>query len=155
MPYGFGVYLSNITRAQLEKSFPPEAINELFPASQVICKDELSEFMTKEQISARLESLLRHNYAHHTTPQQLDRIRWHLYPDVRINASVTQVDLNNFTFHTPDVVCMMDRNQNNSPEAWVQDTVLFMAWQDPVKRSFCTTIVLSLPTILKTPSRSR
>lgn len=49
MPYGFGVYLSNITRAQLEKSFPPEAINELFPASQVICKDELSEFMTKEK----------------------------------------------------------------------------------------------------------
>ncbi|MFX4315792.1 AAA family ATPase, partial [Enterobacter sp. 63] len=70
-----------------------------------------SEFMTREQISLRLESLLKHNFAHHTTPQQLDRIRWHLYPDVRIAKAVTQVDVDSFTFHTPDVVCMMDRNQ--------------------------------------------
>ncbi|MEG6133259.1 3'-5' exonuclease [Enterobacter kobei] len=111
MPYGYGVYLSNITRAQLEKSFTPEALEEIFPASQVICKNELSEFMTREQITARLESLLRHNFTHHTSSQQLDRIRWHLYPDVRINPSVTRVDLDNFTFHTPDVVCMMDRQQ--------------------------------------------
>ena len=66
----------------------------------MICKDELTEFMTREQISARLESLLRYRFVHHATPQQLDRIRWHLYPDVRINASVTRVDLDNFTFHT-------------------------------------------------------
>ncbi|MEG5825328.1 3'-5' exonuclease [Enterobacter hormaechei] len=111
MPYGYGVYLSNITRAQLEKSFTPEELNEILPASQVICKDELNEFMTREQISGRLESLLKHHFVHNTTPQQLDRIRWHLYPDVRINPSVTRVDLDNFTFHTPDVVCMMDRNQ--------------------------------------------
>ncbi|MGX5027593.1 3'-5' exonuclease [Enterobacter asburiae] len=111
MPYGYGVYLSNITRAQLEKSFTPEALEEILPTSQVICKDELTEFMTREQISARLESLLKHRFVHHTTPQQFDRIRWHLYPDVRINPSVTRVDLDNFTFHTPDVVCMMDRYQ--------------------------------------------
>lgn len=111
MPYGYGVYLSNITRAQLEKSFTPEELNEILPASQVICKDELNEFMTREQISGRLESLLKHHFVHNTTPQQLDRIRWHLYPDVRINPSVTRVGLDNFTFHTPDVVCMMDRNQ--------------------------------------------
>jgi superfamily I DNA and RNA helicase len=111
MPYGYGVYLSNITRAQLEKSFTPEELNEILPASQVICKDELNEFMTREQISDRLESLLKHRFVHHATPQQFDRIRWHLYPDVRINPSVTRVDLDNFTFHTPDVVCMMDRYQ--------------------------------------------
>jgi hypothetical protein len=96
MPYGYGVYLSNITRAQLEKSFIPEELNEILPASQVICKDELNEFMTREQISGRLESLLKHRFVHHTTPQQFDRIRWHLYPDVRINPSVTRVDLDNF-----------------------------------------------------------
>lgn len=111
MPYGYGVYLSNITRAQLEKSFLPEELNEILPASQVICKDELTEFMTRVQISARLESLLKHRFVHHTTPQQLDRIRWHLYPDARINSSVTRVELDNFTLHTPDIVCMMDTKQ--------------------------------------------
>ncbi|WP_431647003.1 3'-5' exonuclease [Enterobacter hormaechei] len=111
MPYGYGVYLSNITRAQLEKSFLPEELNEILPASQVICKDELTEFMTRDQISARLESLLKHRFVHHTTPQQLDRIRWHLYPDARINSSVTRVELDNFTLHTPDIVCMMDTKQ--------------------------------------------
>ncbi|MCU6160098.1 AAA family ATPase [Enterobacter bugandensis] len=111
MPYGYGVYLSNITRAQLEKSFKPEELNEILPTSQVICKDELTEFMTRDQISARLESLLRHRFVHQTTPQQLDRIRWHLYPDARINASVTRVELDNFTLHTPDIVCMMDTKQ--------------------------------------------
>ncbi|EHN8888938.1 NERD domain-containing protein [Enterobacter hormaechei] len=111
MPYGYGVYLSNITRAQLEKSFLPEKLNEILPASQVICKDELTEFMTRDQISARLESLLKHRFVHHTTSQQLDRIRWHLYPDARINSSVTRVELDNFTLHTPDIVCMMDTKQ--------------------------------------------
>ncbi|HHE8223157.1 TPA: 3'-5' exonuclease [Enterobacter hormaechei] len=111
MPYGYGVYLSNITRAQLEKSFLPEELNEILPASQVICKDELTEFMTRDQISAWLESLLKHRFVHHTTPQQLDRIRWHLYPDARINSSVTRVELDNFTLHTPDIVCMMDTKQ--------------------------------------------
>lgn len=111
MPYGYGVYLSNITRAQLEKSFLPEELNEILPASQVICKDELTEFMTRDQISARLESLLKHRFVHHTTSQQLDRIRWHLYPDARINSSVTRVELDNFTLHTPDIVCMMDTKQ--------------------------------------------
>lgn len=111
MPYGYGVYLSNITRAQLEKSFTPKELNEILPTSQVICKDELTEFMTREQISARLESLLRHRFVHHTTPQQLDRIRWHLYPDARINSSVTRVELDNFTLYTPDIVCMMDTTQ--------------------------------------------
>lgn len=111
LPYGFGAYLSNITRAQLEKHFSPDELNEILPADQVICKDELNEFMTKAEISSRLGTLLKHRFAHHATPQQLDRIRWHLYPDVRINKSITDVELHHFTLHTPDIISIMDRNQ--------------------------------------------
>lgn len=111
MPYGYGVYLSNITRAQLEKNFPADEINEILPPGQVICKDELNEFMTREQVSLRLESLLKHSFVHHATPQQLDRIRWHLYPDTRINQTVTDVEINSFTLHIPDIISIMDRNQ--------------------------------------------
>jgi len=111
MPYGYGVYLSNITRPQLEKHFNALELQEILPADLIICKDELNEFMTREQISARLISLLKHNFPHHTTPQQLDRIRWHLYPDTRINPSVTHVELHSFTLHAPDIVCIMDTNQ--------------------------------------------
>ena len=38
MPYGFGVYLSNITRAQLEKSFPPEAIMNYSQPARLFAK---------------------------------------------------------------------------------------------------------------------
>src|SRR5690606_10141281 len=51
MPYGYGVYLSNITRPQLEKHFNALELQEILPADLIICKDELNEFMTREQIS--------------------------------------------------------------------------------------------------------
>lgn len=110
MPYGYGVYLSNITRAQLEKSFTPEELNEILPASRDMQRRTQRVYDSRTNLW-RLESLIKHHFVHNTTPQQLDRIRWHLYPDVRINPSVTRVDTDNFTFHTPDVVCMMDRNR--------------------------------------------
>ncbi|AUY38883.1 restriction endonuclease [Leclercia sp. LSNIH3] len=111
MPYGYGVYFTNITRAQLEKNFSASELNEILPPDQVICKDELNEFMSRENISSRLEMLVKHNFSHQTTPQQLNRIRWHLYPDVRINKSVTNVDVKSFTLHTPNIITIMDRQQ--------------------------------------------
>lgn len=111
MPYGYGVYLTNITRAQLEKAFSASELREILPPDQVICKDELNEFMPREKISSRLETLIKHNFAHLTTQQQLDCIRWHLYPDTRINSSVTDVDINSFTLHAPTIITIMDRQQ--------------------------------------------
>lgn len=111
MPYGFGVYLTNITRKQLEKTFTAVELREIFPAEHVICKDELNEFMTRDKISLRLNSLFRHHFSCQPTRQQLDRIRWHLYPDVRINKTITTEDLGRFSLHTPDIISIMDTQQ--------------------------------------------
>ncbi|MBV5437003.1 restriction endonuclease, partial [Klebsiella pneumoniae] len=56
-PYGHGVYLSNITRKQLDKYF---SNSDIFPSDIVICKDEITEFMSSEEISLRLFSLVKH-----------------------------------------------------------------------------------------------
>lgn len=111
MPYGYGVYLTNITRAQLNKAFSAEEMAEILPPDLVICKDELNEFMNQQQIASRLGSLIKHSFPYHATAQQLDRIRWHLYPDVRINKSITNVGVNSFTLSTPDIISIMDTQQ--------------------------------------------
>ncbi|EJL8851830.1 NERD domain-containing protein [Salmonella enterica subsp. enterica serovar Enteritidis] len=111
MPYGYGVYLSNISRSQLEKAFSPTELADILPTDKVICKDELNEFMSQEKVAARLALLAKYNFAHQTTPQQLDRIRWHLYPDIRIHKPIKQADVKNFTLHTPSIISIMDRQQ--------------------------------------------
>ncbi|MFW8080515.1 restriction endonuclease, partial [Klebsiella pneumoniae] len=74
-------YLSNITRKQLDKYF---SNSDIFPSDIVICKDEITEFMSSEEISLRLFSLVKHTFSKEISNKQVDRIRWHLYPEIRI-----------------------------------------------------------------------
>ncbi|MDX6038711.1 3'-5' exonuclease [Scandinavium lactucae] len=111
LPYGYGVYLSNITRTQLKKAFSHEELAEILPNDLVICKDELNEFMSRESVSHCLMSLLKHPFSHQIDPQKIDRIRWHLYPDIRINPAITEVAANTFTLSAPDIVSIMDMQQ--------------------------------------------
>lgn len=112
MPYGYGVYLSNITREQLNKNLSADELAKILPQEFVICKDELSEFMAPEAFSSRLFSLIKFNFSHHTTAAQLDRIRWHLYPDVRIKNMPTSSETDEMmAMNTPTIISIMDTQQ--------------------------------------------
>jgi len=81
-PYGYGVVLSNITR----KQFKSTDLGEVLPEHQVICKDEMVESVEPEVFQERLWNMFNVQFPHPLTLPQIDRIRWHLFPEVRINS---------------------------------------------------------------------
>lgn len=80
-PYGYGIVLANITRRQFESTDLGEVLNP----DLVICQDEMTESVEAEAFQERLWRMFRTNLRHALTLPQIDRIRWHLFPEVRIH----------------------------------------------------------------------
>jgi hypothetical protein len=80
-PYGYGVVLSEITR----KQFDATELGEVLPAHLVICKDEMTESADAEQLQERLWAMFNVQFSHILTLPQIDRIRWHMFPELRIS----------------------------------------------------------------------
>lgn len=79
-PWTYGVVLANISRQQFESS----ELGEVMEPHRVICQDEMAESAGAEAFQKRLWEMFHlGNFGHLTLPQ-LDRIRWHLFPDVRL-----------------------------------------------------------------------
>lgn len=91
VPYSWGVVFSNITRKQLNSAIPLEIQEEILPPHQVICSDEMTESVSKKDFSDRVWGMFRYDFKKPLEPSQIDRIRWHLFPEIRINH--TQLDL--------------------------------------------------------------
>lgn len=85
-PYGYGVVLTNITRAQWDKAIPELEQERLLPSHRVICKDEMTESVDAEDFQSRLWGMFEYTFGQKLTLPQIDRIRWQLFPEVRINA---------------------------------------------------------------------
>ena len=113
-PYGYGVVLTNITRRQFEST----DLDEVLPSHQVICRDEMAESVDPEDFQARLWGMFNVQFAQDAplTLPQIDRIRWHLFPEVRI-AQDSQTDLfppeeeADQASLLPDIVKVMDMQQ--------------------------------------------
>lgn len=113
-PYGHGVYLSNITRKQFNNYLHNESNHDIFPADIVICKDDITELMTQEEVSSRLFRLLKYTFPQSIRPQQVDRIRWHLYPEIRINhrhSCLNKSEQKDYSLQTPTIIKIMDTQQ--------------------------------------------
>ncbi len=84
-PYGYGVVLTHITRKQFEAT----DLGEVLPAHQVICRDEMAESVEPEAFQERLWGMFNVQFAQDAplTVPQIDRIRWHLFPEVRISSA--------------------------------------------------------------------
>ncbi len=111
-PYGYGVVLSNITRRQ----FDATDLGEVLPPHQVICRDEMLESVDAEAFQERMWDMFNFRFPVPLTLPQLDRIRWHLFPEIRIDSS-RQADLfaadaeEDAPGLAPDIVKVMDMQQ--------------------------------------------
>lgn len=81
-PWGYGVVLSNITRAQFDQT----DLREVLLPQRVICKDEMTEHVSAEAFQSRLWSMFIWQFRSALSLPQIDRIRWHLFPEIRIQA---------------------------------------------------------------------
>lgn len=113
-PWGFGVVLPNITR----KQFMDAQIDQAVPADKVICSDEMTETVDPEVFQMRLWAMFNHHFGESLSLSHIDRIRWHLFPEIRIDQGslfdppkekpdLTQSIVN----MVPDLVKLMDLKQ--------------------------------------------
>ena len=81
-PYGWGVVMSGLRRADVAGS----DFAELFPPAQTLLRDELEADLDPMAFQHRLWGLFTVSYPHTLTLPQRDRIRWHLFPEVRLGT---------------------------------------------------------------------
>ena len=109
MPWGWGVVLANITRRQFEST----DLGEVLEPSRVICQDEMLDSVDEEEFQKRLWDMFHVSFPCRLTLPQIDRMRWHLYPEVRVSSEPGQFGLfdDDESVEIPDIVRVMDLQQ--------------------------------------------
>lgn len=117
-PYGWGVVLTNISRSTLERGIPEHLRATALPDHLVICKDEMTESVDPEVFQQRLWNMFNYRFGEKLSLPQIDRIRWHLFPEIRIDSEQmglfeAQLDsaLPEAQVNIPDIVRIMDLQQ--------------------------------------------
>jgi hypothetical protein len=80
LPWGHGVVFTRITR----KQFDAAGLGEAIEPHLVICQDEMIESVEPEAFQQRLWNMFPHAFGSVLSLPQLDRVRWIMFPDVRI-----------------------------------------------------------------------
>jgi hypothetical protein len=107
-PYAHGVVLTNITRQQ----FDAAGFGEVISQKLVICKDEMRESVTADQFQQRLHKMFLTKFHCQLSPSQIDRIRWHVFPEIRIAAQKGLFDQpGQRPLEHPDLLRVMDLQQ--------------------------------------------
>lgn len=110
LPYGFGVVLTSITRLQ----FDGQKLGAVIPPHLVICKDEMTESVDIENFQKRLWDMFNYYFDRVLTQPQIDRIRWHMFPEIRMRDQPQlelPVETNASDAEIPDIVKVMDLEQ--------------------------------------------
>jgi hypothetical protein len=81
-PWGYGVVLSNITR----RKFSETDLGQIIAPDRVICQDELTPSVEPMDFQQQLWKMFTVHFSTALSLPQVDRIRWHLFPEVRIGA---------------------------------------------------------------------
>jgi len=108
-PWAFGVVLPNITR----KDFEQTDIEEAIEPHHVICRDEMSESVDPMVFQERLWGMFPFNAQGLLTLPQIERVRWHLFPEIRLPYKQASLfdDLEDQPQGLPDIMRVMDLQQ--------------------------------------------
>ena len=107
-PWGHGVVFTRITRRQFDAAGLGEAIEPHY----VICQDEMLESAESEEFQQRLWNMFPHAFGRGVmTLPQLDRVRWNMFPQVRVQTQGALFDDNDPDADFPDMLRVMDLQQ--------------------------------------------
>jgi hypothetical protein len=114
-PYGYGVVFTNISRKQLQAALGEDG-ESVLPAHLVICQDEMLEKADPEEFQQRLWNMFNYQFPQKLSLPQIDRIRAHLFPEIRIGAGAVDLfdsptDGSSEPVGIPDIVKVMDMQQ--------------------------------------------
>ena len=106
-PWGHGVVFTQITRNQFETAGLGEAIDPTY----VICSDEMPENVDAERFQQRLWDMFPHAFGGVMSLPQLDRVRWIMFPQVRVQTQGALFDDSDADAELPDIMRVMDLQQ--------------------------------------------
>ena len=106
-PWSYGVVLSNITRKQFDDGGFAAAIEP----HRVICKDEMIDAVEPEALQSRLWDMFPTMMRGVLTLPQIDRVRWILFPEVRISPQLGLFGSVGSEDALPDLMRVMDLQQ--------------------------------------------
>lgn len=106
-PWGYGVVLTNITRKQFEGT----DLDQVLEPHRVLCKDEMEEGVDGEGFQERLWAMFPFHRSVPLSLPQIDRIRWHLFPEIRITTPTQGQLFTDTEAVLPDIVQVMDLQQ--------------------------------------------
>lgn len=115
MPWAWGVVLANISR----KQFDDGGLAEIIPSHLVVCKDEMYDTEDAETFQPRLWAMFPQVFPVTLTLPQIDRVRWHLFPELRVDPGNGQFGLFDITapdaraIAIPDLIKVMDKQQES------------------------------------------
>jgi len=109
-PYGWGAVFSNLRKADVEGT----DFDRVFAVDRVLLRDDLDDTVAPDALQRRLWGMFTVHYPHTLSLPQRDRIRWHLFPELRMSPpqpglafdddSAAQIAL-------PDLMEVMDLQQ--------------------------------------------
>jgi Nuclease-related domain/UvrD-like helicase C-terminal domain/AAA domain len=107
-PWSYGVVLTHITRKQFEAAELHFAIEP----HRVICSDEMTATVEAEDFQSRLWSMFPTLMRGVLSLPQIDRVRWILFPEVRVNTQIALFPADEAHSDTlPDIMRVMDLQQ--------------------------------------------
>lgn len=107
-PWSYGVVLTHITRRQFEAAELHFAIEP----HRVICSDEMTATVEAEDFQSRLWSMFPTLMRGVLSLPQIDRVRWILFPEVRVNTQIGLFPTDEDASESlPDIMRVMDLQQ--------------------------------------------
>ena len=114
MPWAYGVVLANISR----KQFVDGGLDAVIPGHLAICRDEIYDTVEPEAFQEKLWAMFPQVFPVALTLPQIDRVRWHLFPEIRVAPGEGQFGLFDRPaeaaarpLQIPDLVKVMDAQQ--------------------------------------------
>ena len=80
-PWGYGVVFSNLNQNQIRTLGIDQIIDERF----ILNKDDILSSVDPEDLQTQLWNIFNYPFTNKLTQPQIDRIRWHIWPEVRVN----------------------------------------------------------------------
>ena len=113
-PWSYGVVLTHITRRQ----FDTAELNQAIDPHRVMCSDEMTATVDAEDFQSRLWGMFPLLMRGALTLPQIDRVRWILFPEVRVNTQLglfaadgAEAEADTADDSLPDIMRVMDLQQ--------------------------------------------
>ena len=117
MPWGCGVVFTNISRQLMHRKVPDAEREILLPDHLVLYQDDIGKDADAESFQEKLWNMFTYRFGGTLTLPQITRIRWHLFPEIRIETSKQEGlcaaagDDTDITETPQDIIKIMDIQQ--------------------------------------------